>query len=60
MLAIAATIKKLLRDQQGATVIEYGLIAGMIVIAIVGGMTGFANEANDMWDMISNELSDAR
>ena len=60
MLAIAATIKKLLRDQQGATVIEYGLIAGMIVIAIVGGMTGFANEANDMWDKISNELADAR
>jgi pilus assembly protein Flp/PilA len=60
MLAIAATIQKLLRDQQGATVIEYGLIAGMIVIAIVGGMTGFANEANDMWDKISNELADAR
>jgi pilus assembly protein Flp/PilA len=59
MLAIAATIRKLLRDQQGATAIEYGLIAGMIVITIVGGMTGFANEANQMWDKIQTELEQA-
>jgi pilus assembly protein Flp/PilA len=60
MLAIAATIKKLLSNQQGTTVIEYGLIAGLIVIAIVGGMSGFANEANQMWGKVQTELEDAR
>lgn len=60
MLAIAATIKKLLSDQRGTTVIEYGLIAGLIVIAIVGGMSGFANEANQMWGKVQTELEDAR
>lgn len=60
MLAIAATIKKLLSNQQGTTVIEYGLIAGLIVIAIVGGMNGFANEANQMWGKVQTELEEAR
>lgn len=60
MLAITATIRKLLHDQRGATVIEYGLIAGLLVIAIVGAMNGFANEANGMWDMVAAELAGAR
>ena len=59
MLALAVTLKSLLRDQQGATAIEYGLIAGMVVIAIVGGMTGFANEANDMWVKIQTEMENS-
>ena len=35
---IQLTVKKL-RENRGATAIEYGLLAGLIAIAIVGGAT---------------------
>lgn len=31
-------IIKFLRDEEGATAIEYGLIAGLISVAVVAGM----------------------
>ncbi|MHA6910739.1 Flp family type IVb pilin [Ralstonia pseudosolanacearum] len=32
-------ILQFLRDEQGATAIEYGLLAGLIAVAIVGAVT---------------------
>lgn len=58
MSAIAA-FTRMLRDEKGATAIEYGLIAGLIVLAIVGGMKAFANEAITMWNLISDEVQNA-
>ena len=34
------SITRFLRDEEGATAIEYGIIAGLISIAIVGVLTG--------------------
>jgi len=50
----------LLRDERGATAIEYGLIASMIVIAIIAGMNNLANETNDMWTKVSTTMEEAR
>ena len=50
----------MLRDEQGATAIEYGLIAGMIVIAMMGGLRLFAGEANEMFNMIEESVENAR
>jgi pilus assembly protein Flp/PilA len=36
MITIA---KKFLKDESGATAIEYGLIAALIAVVIVGGVT---------------------
>lgn len=40
------TFKNLLADERGATAIEYGMIAGLIVVALLGGLTNVA-DAND-------------
>jgi pilus assembly protein Flp/PilA len=34
------SIARFLRDEEGATAIEYGIIAGLISIAIVGVLSG--------------------
>ena len=34
------SITRFLRDEEGATAIEYGIIAGLISIAIVGVLSG--------------------
>ena len=38
--------------QRGATAIEYGLIAVLIVIAMMGGLSTLGGGAGGMWDKI--------
>lgn len=58
MYAIPSTFRILLRDERGATAIEYGLIASLIVIAMMGGLSKLGGGANGMWGMLANEVED--
>jgi pilus assembly protein Flp/PilA len=51
---------KLLRDTRGATAIEYGLIAALIVIAMMAALQGLANETIAMWGNVESDMQDAR
>lgn len=59
MDAIRTTIRKLLADQTGATAIEYGLIASLIVVALIGGLGSLGGGADGMWTRISQDVQDA-
>lgn len=52
-----SAVRKYLRtfgaDKKGATAIEYGLIAALIVIAMIGGLKTLGGGANGMWGKIS-------
>ena len=37
-------IKKFLRDEEGATAVEYGLIAALIAVVILGAVTGVGEQ----------------
>ena len=50
-------INKLLRDEQGATAIEYGLIAALIAIAAITAMGQLGNELEDTFSTVSTELA---
>ncbi|PZU94624.1 MAG: Flp family type IVb pilin [Chelatococcus sp.] len=39
MKQIMATWAGFVRDESGATAIEYGLIGGLVSLAVIGGMT---------------------
>lgn len=49
-------IKRILRDNRGATAIEYGLIVSLIVIAIVGAVQGFAQANSGMWNGVADNI----
>ena len=49
----------LARHERGATAIEYGLIVGLIFLAIIGGLSLFATNENVMYTHISNAVSGA-
>lgn len=40
------------RDERGATAVEYGLIAALIVVGVVAGVTSVATENNRMYEKI--------
>lgn len=53
------TIKRLfqlLKDKSGVTAIEYGLIAALVGVAIIGGVTLLGGSLNTMFTDVSTTL----
>lgn len=48
---------RIVRDERGATAIEYGLIVSLIVIAMVGALNTLADTTTGMWNDVSNNVS---
>ena len=49
-------ILKLIRNERGATAIEYGLIAALIAVAAIGAMQGVGSKLNTTFGNVSNAL----
>lgn len=50
---------KLLKDKSGVTAIEYGLIAALVGVAIIGGVTLLGGGLNDMFTDVNTTLNAA-
>lgn len=50
-------IQRLLRDDRGATAIEYGLIVALIVIGILGAVKSVADETNGLWAFVRERVT---
>jgi pilus assembly protein Flp/PilA len=49
--------KKFLKDESGATAIEYGLIAAGISVAIIAVVQGLGTKLNSTFSSVSNALN---
>jgi pilus assembly protein Flp/PilA len=47
---------KFLKNKSGATAIEYGLIAALIAVAVIGGVTQLGQNANDTFEAVAAEM----
>ena len=47
---------KLIKNEKGATAIEYGLIAALISVACIGALQGVGNKLNTTFNNVSNAL----
>jgi len=54
-----STIRKLLKDESGATAIEYGLIAALVSVAIIATLSLLGNSLNQTFATVENGLSSA-
>ena len=48
---------KVVHEELGATAVEYGLIAGLIAIAIVTGATLLGTNLNDAFSFIAGKVN---
>jgi pilus assembly protein Flp/PilA len=48
-----------LKDERGATSVEYGLILALIFLAMIGAVSAFGQTTIDMWNMVSNKVTGA-
>lgn len=53
-------VSKFAKDESGATAIEYGLIAGLIAIAIIAGGRSLGQALNTKFSDISKEVAKAK
>jgi pilus assembly protein Flp/PilA len=50
---------RLLKDESGATAIEYGLIAALISVALITGATALGNAIDAKFSSIANTVNSA-
>lgn len=51
------TIRKFLKNDKGATAIEYGLIAALIAVAAIGAMSQLGGKLNTTFNRVANNLN---
>lgn len=51
--------RNILRNEAGATAIEYGLIAALVSIAAIGALTAMGSSLDTMFSSVANELETA-
>ena len=49
-------LSRFVRDESGATAIEYGLIASLIAVAIIAGATALGTSLNSTFNTLSTDM----
>jgi len=52
-------IMNVLKDESGATAIEYGLIAALVSVAAIGALGAMGSSLKTMFGTVKNELGNA-
>ena len=53
------SIKRFIRDESGATAIEYGLIAALLAVAIIAALQLVGTELKGTFETVSTKLQEA-
>jgi pilus assembly protein Flp/PilA len=53
-------INRILKDEAGATAIEYGLIAALIAVAAITAMGSLGNSLSNTFNYVSNQMTNAQ
>ena len=59
MQKFAAAIQKFLRDEEGVTAIEYGLIAAVLAVGVTLAFNTLSGSINDLFTRIGEQLNPA-
>ncbi len=54
--AIRTILRRICRDNRGATAIEYGLIVALIGVAIMGALSNLGGGVGGMWTRLNNTV----
>jgi pilus assembly protein Flp/PilA len=52
-------VQRFLKDEEGVTAIEYGLIAALIAVVIIAAVAAVGDELNLVFQRVSTELGTA-
>lgn len=49
-------LDRLIREDDGASAIEYGLIAGLVAVVLIGALTAMGGSLSSLFDTIAGSL----
>jgi pilus assembly protein Flp/PilA len=52
-------VKRFMRDEEGATAIEYGLIVGLIAVVLIAVFASLGGSLDDLFQMAADEVGTA-
>ena len=52
-------LTKFMNDESGATAIEYGLIAALVAVVIIGALITLGAQLSNTFDVVTGQLSTA-
>ena len=52
-------VSRFVNDESGATAIEYGLIAALVAVAIIGALSALGGNLTETFNDVARELSQA-
>ncbi len=59
-MKLLARIRRFRKSEDGATAIEYGLIAALIAVVIIVAVTTVGTELNDTFSVVGSKLKSAQ
>lgn len=51
--------RRLIQDESGATAIEYGLIAGLVAVAIIAALTALGGSLQNLFTSVADTVNAA-
>lgn len=58
MVHLFRVASRLRSDEQGATAIEYGLLAALVAVAVIGAVTSLSDELYTQFNTVQTEFSE--
>jgi len=52
--------KRILADSRGATVVEYGMICALVVLAMLAALIGLADTTVGLWNNVTSKVVSAQ
>lgn len=56
---VAAKIKNFVHDEEAASAAEYGILAALVAVAIIGAVTTFGGKLQNMFGTMSTKIEAA-
>jgi pilus assembly protein Flp/PilA len=53
------TFSRLMKNEEGASLVEYGMLVGLIAVVCIGGVTVLGGQINGVFTAITNALTAA-
>ena len=58
-MKLIKSLKKFAANENGATMVEYGLIVGLLSLVVIGAVTSSGASLNELFGTVSTSLSGA-
>jgi pilus assembly protein Flp/PilA len=57
-MSLKMSVRRFIRDESGATAVEYGLLTALVSVVIMGSLNALGASLSDTFSTVSTQLAD--